>query len=70
LPGVSGLELLEQLRNDPDPGVSHVAVILASGFDHRYEGQKAGMDGFLLKPYTRQELLDVVEGIALERASA
>jgi len=70
LPGASGLDLLEQLRSHPDPGVSKVSVLLTSALDHRYEGEKAGMDGFLLKPFSRQELLDVVEGIALKRESA
>jgi CheY-like chemotaxis protein len=70
LPGVSGLELLEQIRRHPNPDVSKVAVILASALDHRYEGEKAGMDGYLLKPYTRQEVLDAIKGIEANRVSA
>jgi FixJ family two-component response regulator len=41
-------------------------VLLVSALDHRYDGEKAGADGFVLKPYTRQTLLDAIQRIEAE----
>jgi two-component system alkaline phosphatase synthesis response regulator PhoP len=67
LPGADGLELLRELRAHPEPETSKVPVLLVSALDHRYEGKKAGTDGFLLKPYTRKNLLEAIEEIKLEK---
>ncbi len=69
LPGVDGLELLRQVRAHVDPVVARVPVLLASALDHRHEGKMAGADGFLLKPYTRQILLQTIKQIEQETVS-
>jgi DNA-binding response OmpR family regulator len=61
LPGVDGLALLRQLRGHSVSGIANLPVLLASALDHSYEGELAGANGFLLKPYTRQELLDSIK---------
>lgn len=66
LPGVDGLEILRQLRSHSVSGIANLPVLLASALDHSYEGELAGANGFLLKPYTRQELLDSIKQIERE----
>ena len=65
LPEVDGLELLRQLRAHPDSEVARVPVLLTSALDHRYDGGKAGANGFLPKPFTRQALLDAITQIGM-----
>jgi len=68
LPEVDGLELLRQLRGHPDSEVASVPVLLTSALDHRYDGDKAGANGFLPKPFTRQALLEAIKQIGTARA--
>jgi DNA-binding response OmpR family regulator len=63
LSGVNGMDLLRQIRTQADLDVAQVSVLLTSALDHGYEGKLAGADGFLLKPYTRQSLLDAIQRI-------
>lgn len=70
LPGANGLDLLRQLRAHVDSSVAQVPVLLVSALDGRYEGELAGMSGFLLKPYTRQQLLEAINEIQTECVSA
>lgn len=51
----SGFELLANLRNDPQ--LSPIKVLITSGSDYRERCQAAGADGFLLKPYMPEELI-------------
>lgn len=67
LPGADGLQLLRELRAHPEPETAGVPVLLVSALDRRYEGKQAGTDGFLLKPYTRQNLLEAIGKIEFER---
>jgi DNA-binding response OmpR family regulator len=67
LPETSGLELLHRVRAHPNARVAGVPVLLTSALDHRYEGELAGADGFILKPYTRQMLLDAIHKIEKKR---
>ena len=67
LPEITGLELLRQLRAHPDADVASVSVLLTSALDSRYEGELAGANGFMLKPYTRQELLHAIQAIETRR---
>jgi DNA-binding response OmpR family regulator len=69
LSGVNGVDLLRQLRTRVDLDVAQVPVLLSSALDHGYEGKLAGADGFLLKPYTRQALLDAIQEINTESVS-
>ncbi len=59
LPEISGLELLEKMKN-ARPGIR---AILASGFvedEQKGEMERKGIDLFLQKPYTPLELLTKV----------
>ncbi len=62
LPDMDGLELLEQLRNNP--GTAHTPVIAISGFAPQLFGVDPRIKGFahrLQKPVAPSQLLDVVE---------
>ena len=69
LPGVNGLELLREIRTHTDPATARVPVLLVSALDHRYEGEKAGANNFMLKPYTRKTLLEAIKNIEAEAIS-
>lgn len=54
-----GLELLRQLRADPD--LARARVVMSSGLDMREESQQAGSDGFILKPYAPDQLITTLK---------
>lgn len=58
---VSGLDLLDAIRQDPD--LRTMAVILTSGMDFREEAMRHGADGFLIKPFMPDELLYLVRSL-------
>ena len=62
--------MLRQLRSHSVSGIANLPVLLTSALDHSYEGELAGANGFLFKPYTRQELLDCIQKIEGEGAPA
>jgi CheY-like chemotaxis protein len=61
-----GLHALEAIRCSPT--TSRTPVLLTSALDHSYEAEKAGADGFVLKPFTAQDLFTAI-GQALARRS-
>jgi DNA-binding response OmpR family regulator len=54
-----GVRVLETIRGVPS--VAHTPVLLTSALDHRYEGEKAGADGFIQKPFGANDLLLAIE---------
>ena len=60
IPGISGLDVLAQLRADEDGGKVPVVVISAWS-DARDEAFAAGADRFVLKPFLPDDLRAVVE---------
>ncbi|MEP6493929.1 MAG: HD domain-containing phosphohydrolase [bacterium] len=65
LPGMSGLEVCEQLKRDPATRL--IPVVLLTGLDareHRLMGINAGADDFLTKPYHPEELRARVRSLA------
>ncbi|MDD5371125.1 MAG: response regulator [Anaerolineaceae bacterium] len=55
LRNVSGVDLLLRLRKEPD--FAGMKVLMTSGMDMRDQCLKAGADGFLMKPYMPDDLL-------------
>ena len=61
LPGMSGLEATQALKNDPR--TSHLPVIALTAHameSDRSQAMAAGCDGYLTKPINRTDLLEVV----------
>jgi putative two-component system response regulator len=64
MPGVDGLSLCRELKDDPH--TRHIGVILLTGSDDATErdAREAGADGYLRKPFRPLELLAIAERIA------
>jgi serine/threonine-protein kinase PpkA len=68
MPGLDGFSLVEALR--ADAGLATTSVMLLTALDDRTStrrGMKAGADDYLAKPFTRDELLDALEGLLKKR---
>ncbi len=59
LADVDGVDLLRRLRSSPE--LKHVRVIMTSGMDLEDRCKEAGADGFLLKPYSPDQLISLIQ---------
>ena len=60
LPGLSGIEVLEEIRSDEQ--LRDMPVVVITAWSHaEIEAQVAGADRFVPKPFDPDELSDVVE---------
>ncbi|MEF8792891.1 MAG: phosphate regulon transcriptional regulator PhoB [Thiohalorhabdus sp.] len=58
LPGMSGLDLCQWLRDDPAYSYIPVIMLTAKGEeDHRVRGLETGADDYLAKPFSPRELI-------------
>lgn len=55
---LNGFDLLRQVRGDP--GMKDVRVLMASGVELTRKCQEEGADGFILKPFEPDELVEVI----------
>ncbi|OQY30925.1 MAG: hypothetical protein B6I38_06615 [Anaerolineaceae bacterium 4572_5.1] len=55
---ISGYEILEYIRRTPE--LKDIQVLMTSGIDLQQQAIKAGADGFILKPYIPDELMDSI----------
>ncbi|WP_235815110.1 response regulator [Neobacillus vireti] len=65
MPGISGLELIEALKNEH----SHMKIIILTGFSEFSYAQKAiklGVNDFILKPINENELITIVNRLVEE----
>lgn len=58
LPGVSGFDLMRRMRKDDI--LMSTKVIMSSGMNLSMECRQAGADGFILKPYMPDELVEKI----------
>lgn len=62
MPNVSGVQLIDQLRADPDTQEIPIVAVTAFVWDNIAQAAgNAGADGFIGKPYTRARLIDEVQ---------
>lgn len=64
MPGMDGLALLEALRSNKS--TARIGFILITGTANREmitRGQKAGMNNFIAKPFTKEDLLKCIETV-------
>jgi CheY-like chemotaxis protein len=55
---VNGIDVLKKMRLEPE--LHAVRVYMASGMDMKQECIRAGANGFLMKPYMPDELIDLI----------
>ena len=64
MPGMTGIELLKSLREDPETTAIPVIMITAKAqMADRYQAVLLGIRGFLAKPFSPLELLELVEKV-------
>jgi DNA-binding response OmpR family regulator len=56
---LSGLEILKQIRQDAE--LKDIYVLMSSGMDVGHKCLQAGADGFILKPYMPDELIQKIQ---------
>ena len=59
LPNANGLDVLTQLRADDE--TKDLSVVMTSGLNVEDECINSGANGFLLKPYMPDDLLDILK---------
>jgi CheY-like chemotaxis protein len=55
----NGLSILQKIHQNPD--LLSLKVIITSGEDYSYECKKIKANGFLMKPYMPDDLLQMVK---------
>nr|WP_163503041.1 response regulator [Halomonas socia] len=64
LPGISGFDVLEQLRADPAHAKLPIIMLTAHGREvEREKGLALGADDYITKPFSTQALVDKVQGL-------
>ena len=64
LPGMGGIEILQRLRAKPETYLMPVLMLTATGGEDKIdEGIGSGADGYLLKPFDPNMLVDKVASI-------
>jgi DNA-binding response OmpR family regulator len=58
---INGFELLSQIRSDD--AIKDKKVIISSGIDFRIKSKEVGSDGFILKPFMPDELIDMIKSL-------
>ena len=59
-----GLEVLRALRSKKE--YNNLAVVIMSGLDYQRECESAGADGFVLKPFSPQDLVNTIQRVLKE----
>ena len=68
MPGITGLEAIAQIRDDPTlNGVTIVAVTALASEEDRRECLAAGADSYVSKPFRLVQLFETIEGLLQSR---
>ncbi|MFN2147887.1 MAG: PleD family two-component system response regulator [Anaerolineales bacterium] len=65
LPNADGLELLRQIRDEPELG--RTVVVMTSGLDYEESSMARGANAFLQKPYPPERLIETLQ-IEIQKA--
>lgn len=68
IPGANGVDVLAEVKRDPDTAAVRVIVVTAEGEERRREAMDLGADEYFTKPFSPLALLGTVERV-LERRS-
>jgi len=67
LPGISGFDVLERLRGDPDHARLPIIMLTAHGREvEREKGLALGADDYVTKPFSTQALVEKVKTLLAE----
>lgn len=67
LPGISGFDVLERLRNDAATAQLPIIMLTAHGRDvEREKGMALGADDYITKPFSTQSLVGKVKALLLK----
>jgi DNA-binding response OmpR family regulator len=61
LRGMNGFDLLRKIQEEPD--FKDMKVLMSSGIDFHDDCEKAGADGFILKPYMPDQLIQRIRSM-------
>lgn len=65
LPRLNGFEVLKQVKSDPALRSIPVIILTAKGQAHdRRMAEEIGVDGFMTKPFSNQEIVEEVRRLA------
>jgi two-component system chemotaxis response regulator CheY len=71
MPNMSGLGLLQEIRQNPDTSKLPVLMVTAEGLkENVMEAVKAGVNNYVVKPFTAEVLQEKIETIFKKKASA
>lgn len=56
---INGFDLLDDIRRDPVLGA--MRVVMSSGMDFQEKCLQVGADGFLMKPYMPEDLIEIIK---------
>ncbi|MEW6387513.1 MAG: response regulator [Thermodesulfobacteriota bacterium] len=64
MPNCSGLELLQKIRGNPETAAMPVLMVTAEGLkDNVVEAVKAGVNNYVVKPFTAEVLQEKIEQV-------
>lgn len=63
IPGVSGAEVLTQIKGDPETADVRVIIVTATGEESREQVLRLGADEYFTKPFSPLALLSTVERV-------
>ena len=63
LPGIDGWAVLQELKSEPD--TKDIPVIVVSIVDERSRGAALGAAAYLVKPVSRDDLLEALAAVGL-----
>jgi len=67
MPGLSGVDVVRAIREDPDlTGLQIVMMTARTGFDSENEAREAGVDHFIAKPIMPRQLATLVDKIVAQ----
>jgi two-component system, chemotaxis family, chemotaxis protein CheY len=71
MPNMNGLSLLQEIRQNPDTAKLPVLMVTAEGLkDNVMEAVKAGVNNYVVKPFTAEILQEKIENIFKKQACA
>jgi two-component system, chemotaxis family, chemotaxis protein CheY len=71
MPNMSGLDLLREIRQNPETAKLPVLMVTAEGLkENVMDAVKAGVNNYVVKPFTAEVLQEKIETIFKKQASA